>query len=219
MNWTDTLTTIDVETLAAPLPSMAVADADKATQIGSDRRHVGRTERAVMLDARRLQNAIKHIGRLPDPGEAFHLITEKAYSMMHVIPAVLHYAAPVRIRYLAIVTLSFSRVNMVDLLAMIDSGEIERVDFAYSVYFKSNNKDQCTQLAEGLTARGQRVYSGLIHAKILLIELDDGRAFTVESSANLRSCASVEQITIFHDRPLLEFHRTWISGLMENQTK
>ena len=60
--------------------------------------------------------------------------------MMHVIPAVLHLAEPATIRYLAVVTLSFSQPNMLDLLAMLDSGQIGKVDFAYSCYFKSNEQ-------------------------------------------------------------------------------
>ena len=109
--------------------------------------------------------------------------------MMHVIPATLHLAAPATIRYLAIVTLSFSQPNMVDLLAMLDSGQIASLDFLYSVYFRSNNREACEGLTSELGRRGHRVYAGLIHAKILLIETTDGRHFVVEASANLRSCA------------------------------
>ena len=39
----------------------------------------------------------------------------------------------------------------------------------------------------------------LTHAKVVLIETTDGRDFVVESSANLRSCSSIEQITVTHD--------------------
>ncbi len=152
------------------------------------------------------------------PVQVCHLITEKRYSMAHVIPAVLHYAAPATIGRLAVVTLSFSRV-MVDLLAMMDAGQIGSVDFLYSVYFRSNNRDACEQLAAALSARGQRVFAGLIHAKLLLIETTDGSAYTVESSANLRSCASVEQVTIFHDRALHDFHRAWIGEILEAPRK
>lgn len=57
----------------------------------------------------------------------------------------------------------------------------------------------------------------LTHAKILLMELTDGRGFTVESSANLRSCSSIEQITMTHDAELLAFHRQWITDIMEKR--
>ncbi len=201
-----------------PVFAPTAADTDKARQLAEDRRHVRRTDKRVMLDARRLQNAIEHIGRLPEPGEAFHLITEKKYSMMHVIPATLHLSQPATIDYLAVVTLSFSQANMIDLVAMLDAGQIEKVDFCYSCYFKSNNKADCQRLADELTARGCRVYSGLIHAKILLMQLTDGTSYVVEASSNLRSCSSVENITLTHDRSLFEFHRQWITSLMEPKT-
>jgi hypothetical protein len=59
------------------------------------------------------------------------------------------------------------------------------------------------------------VLAMLSHAKILLMQLTDGRSFVAESSANLRSCASIEQITMTHDAALLDFHRNWITEVME----
>jgi hypothetical protein len=208
----DGLKTLDLDGLHQVFAPVAASD---TRQLSADRLHIRRTDKAVMLDARRLANAIEHIGRLPEPGEAFHLITEKRYLMMHIIPATLHLAEPATIRYLAVVTLSFSQPNMVDLLAMLDAGQVKQMDFAYSVYFKSNEKENCQRLTHELTSRGHRVYAGLIHAKILLMELTDGRSYVVESSANLRSCASVEQITITADAALLAFHRAWINEIME----
>ena len=217
-DWQAGLSAIDLDTIR-PVFAPAVADTDKARQLSTDRRHVRRTDKAVMLDARRLANVLEHIGRLPERGEAFHLITENRYSMAHVIPATLQLAEPATIHHLTVVTLSFSQPNMVDLLAMLDSGQIAEVHFLYSCYFRANNKDACQQLAEALTARGQRVFSGLIHAKLLLIELTDGRTYTVESSANLRSCASVEQLAMIHDRSLYDFHRTWTNEILEGPQK
>jgi hypothetical protein len=181
----------------------------------TDRKHIRRSDKAVMLDARRLDNAIEHIGRLPERGEAFHMLTHKRYSMMHLIPATLYLASPAIIDHLSVVTLSFSMANLHDLLSLLDSGQVKHCDFAYSIYFRSNEKENCQRLADELTARGHRVHAGLIHSKILLLSMSDGRSFVVESSANLRSCSSVEQITMYHDRELFGFHRQWISELME----
>ena len=58
--------------------------------------------------------------------------------------------------------------------------------------------DHCPGRHE-LTTRGPRVVAMLTHAKVVLIETTDGRDFVVESSANLRSCSSIEQITVTHD--------------------
>lgn len=207
------LATLDIEALR---PVFEVTpDRDKPRQLDADDpRLIRRTQKRVMLDARRLGNAIEHIGRLPDPGESFHLVTEKRYSLMHVIPATLQLAAPIALKRLTVITLSFSQANMVDLLTLFDSGQVAHIDFLYSIYFKSNEKDNCERLAYELTTRGCRVFAGLIHAKILLMELDDGRALVAEASANLRSCSSVEQITLTHDRALLEFHSQWVETVL-----
>ena len=53
------------------------------------------------------------------------------------------------------------------------------MDFLYSVYFKSSEKEICQRLAHELTTRGHRVVACLQHAKILLIELTDGRTIVV----------------------------------------
>ena len=97
----------------------------------------------------------------------------------------------------------------------LDNGTIDKVDFLFSVYFKSNEKEICQRLGHELAQRGHRVVAMLSHAKILLIELTDGRAFVVESSANLRSCASIEQIMLCQDRDLFDFHRAWLNDVLE----
>ena len=154
------------------------------------------------------------LSRLPEPEESFHMVTAKRYSLWHVIRATLQLASPATIAYLGIATLGFSRQNLDELLAEIDSGKIGKVDFLFSVYFKSNERESCERLAHELTTRGHRVVAMLTHAKILLMELTDGRAYVVESSANLRSCSSIEQMVMMHDADLLRFHRTWFDELM-----
>ena len=54
----------------------------------------------------------------------------------------------------------------------------------------------------------------LTHAKVVLMETSTGGAYVVESSANLRSCASIEQITLTNDAALLAFHRYWINEIL-----
>jgi len=170
VDWAAGLATIDVAGLRPVYDELAGHENDAARQWVGDRRHVRRTDRAVLLDARRLQDALTHVGRLPKPGEAFHMVTAKRYSLWHVITATLQLAAPATIRYLGIATLGFSRENLEQLLALIDAGQIEKVDFLFSVYFKSGQREICQRLAHELTARGQRVVACLQHAKILLME-------------------------------------------------
>ena len=211
----DNLKSLDLDAIRPVFPELIGEEKDAGREWVGDRRHVRRTDRTVLLDARRLQNALDHIGRLPEPGEAFHLVTAKRYSLWHVIEAVLELAAPATIAYLGIATLGFSKANLDDLLHAIDAGQIGKVDFLYSVYFKSNERESCERLAHELTIRGHRVVACLQHSKILLMQLSDGRDFTAESSANLRSCGSIEQIMLTHNRDLLDFHKAWINEIME----
>lgn len=210
------LTSIDCETLRpvfTPIP-----DHEIPRQLApDDPRLIRRTEKRLFLDARRMANALEHIGRLPEPGESFHLVTERRYSMAHVIPATLQLAAPATIEHLTVVTLSFSPANIVDLVAMLDAGQVAAVDFLYSVYSQANEKENAVRLTEELTARGHRIFVGLIHAKILLLALTDGRRLVLEASANLRSCSSLEQMTFTNADDLYDFHRSWVSLLFDKR--
>jgi hypothetical protein len=187
---------------------------DARRELAGDRAFRRTPSKRTLIDARQTANAVAHIGRLPAPGESIHLVCAGGYSLYHHIEAVLQIAAPATIRYLGICTLGFSKDNLERLIGLLDAGTIGQVDFLYSVYFKSNEREICERLAHELTTRGQRVLSMRTHAKLLLIELGDGRdCYTIESSANLRSCKNVEQSTFTNDRSLLDFHRQWLNEL------
>jgi hypothetical protein len=214
-DWTSSLPTLDLDSIRPVFDPLAGEHQAAALDLGGDRRHIRRTDKQVLVDARRLQNALEHVGRLPEPGEAYHMVTAKRYSLWHIVLATLKLAAPAMITRLTVATLGFSKTNLEELLQLLDAGRIGKVDFLYSVYFKSNERELCQRLAHELTTRGHRVVACLQHAKVVLMELSDGRDFIVESSANLRSCSSIEQITMMHDVALLDFHRQWITELME----
>jgi len=147
-----------------------------------------------------------------------HFVCAGGYSLYHHIEAVLQIAAPARISYLGIATLGFSKDNLERLIGLLDAGRIGKLDFLFSVYFKSNEREICERLAHELGTRGQRVLSMRTHCKLLLIELGDGRdCYTIESSANLRSCKNVEQSTFTNDRALLAFHRGWLDELFQGE--
>jgi hypothetical protein len=218
-DWTAALPSLDLDAIRPVFNELAGHENDAARPWVGDRRHVRRTDKAVLLDARRLADALEHIGRLPEPGEAFHLVTAKRYSLWHIVRATLKLAEPATIDRLTVATLGFSRQNLEELLDLLDRRQIGKVDFLFSVYFKSGQREICQRLAHELTTRGHRVVACLTHAKILLIKLSDGRAFVAESSANLRSCSSIENITLFHDAELLRFHANWFNSVLSQERK
>ena len=216
-DWTADLPAIDAAGLRPALEELAGLEKDAARKFGPTRRHTTRTARSIMLDARKRLAAIQDIADLPQPGEVVHLLTAKRFALFNVIEAVLSMRAPATIEYLAICTLGFSTANVEALAHMLDGGKVERLDFVFSVYFRSLEKVNCERLVSELTARGQRVVALLQHAKILVIETTDGQSYVIESSANLRSCASLEQLAIFNDAELARFHRSWIDSLFKDR--
>lgn len=215
MSWSDSLPTLGLENIHPLFDELAACPQNARLELDGDRSFRRSPSRRTLVDAQRFANAVHHIGRLPEPGESIHLICAGGYSLWHHIPAILELSAPATIKYLAVATLGFSKENLERLLTMFDAGTIGQVDFLYSVYFKSNEREICERLTHELTTRGQRVLSMRTHAKILLVETTAGDAYTIESSANLRSCRNVEQSTFTNDRALLAFHRSWMDELFQ----
>ena len=210
----NTLRAIDLDGIRSVFDELAGLEKDVARDFGPTRRRTTRTAAAIMKDARHLQNAIADIADLPQPGEVVHLLTAKRFALFNVIEAALAMRAPAKIEYLAICTLGFSTANVEALARMLDNGSIGRLDFIFSVFFKSLEKENCERLTVELGKRGARIIALLQHAKILVIEIA-GQSYVIESSANLRSCASLEQLAIFNDAELAAWHKKWIGEILE----
>ncbi len=212
--WDAGLPAMDMTSIRPVFEELAGLEKDAARDFGPTRRHVTQTARSIQRDARHLVNAIADIGDLPEPGTVVHLLTAKRFALFDVIRAVLELRAPATIRYLGIATLGFSTANVEGLAAMLDGGQVARLDFIFSIYFRSLEKANCKRMTAELGRRGARIVAFLQHSKILVIETTDGQNYVVESSANLRSCASLEQLAIFNDPDLLRFHRQWFDDLL-----
>jgi hypothetical protein len=218
-DWTANLPAIDPATLRPALDELQGLERDAGRKFGPTRRHVTRTARARMIDARRRAAAIQDISELPQAGEVIHLLWAKRAALFDVISAVLHFRAPATIKYLGVCTLGFSVANVEGLAEMLDGGQVAHLDLIYSIYFRSLEKSTCERMTAELGKRGARIIAFLQHSKILILETTDGQSYVIESSANLRSCASIEQVCIFNDRSLAAFHRGWINGLFTEAKK
>ena len=216
-DWIAQLEVLDAQPL---FPSEADATRDATIGIDVDLKHVSRPERRRMMHMLNVANAAKALDRLPDQGETFHVVMRGNYHGWDLVPAVLALAAPATISELNVCTLGFSASNAHELVGLIDAGQIGRCSFICSVYYKSMTDGQPVfdALAQALTSRGHTIAAIRCHAKILLMELSDGRCLVVESSANLRSCRNIEQFSMTHDEGLLAFHRQWMIGLLKDAT-
>ena len=177
-------------------------------------RFEAKAKRREMLNLLRVANAANHLNHLPGPGCSIHAIMKGNYSYADMIPAVLKLAAPAKMDYLAATTLGFSRKAALQLIDLIDSGNVRTIDLLCADFFAKADSEICQFAKEQLTRRGSRFAAARCHAKIILMGLDDGNRYVSEGSANIRACQSIEQFALTNDPDLYEFHRKWIDELM-----
>ncbi|MCE9552621.1 MAG: hypothetical protein K8T91_04485 [Planctomycetes bacterium] len=199
----------DVLTIEAELSEVPHLDGDEHAETED-------TEREC-IDARRVASARECMGgRLPNERQAIHAVISGRHSLFDMLPAVLELAAPATIAELHIATLGFSKQNVAALCAMLDAGTIGRLVLICSHYFAGTSTTIHEYATQELATRQDKAVFLSIrnHAKLLLIRLTDGRAITIESSANLRSCKNIEIATVIGSPAVYEFHAGWMAKLI-----
>jgi hypothetical protein len=188
---------------------------DARADAGKDYRYHSPPRKRELVDATSVANCLKNLDHLPELNCSLHIIMRGNFVFSDIIPTVLKLAAPATIDYLAVTTLGFSKRASAIILDTLDSGNARAVDFICTDYFERVDNEICQEFRFELTRRGSRFASAKSHAKIVLFQMTDGRCYTVEGSANIRSCRNVEQFAMTQDPDLLAFHREWIDKVME----
>jgi len=227
MDWTslksldlDCLDALDITEFEQPFdddPDVQGDEVDVSNGLDSDRSFFRTATTHTHEDLRARPEAVRHLQRLPVQGESFHAIISGKYALWDLVPAMLEKIAPQTISELIIATLSFSKTNAAEMLALLDTGRVKRMSLLVSHYFKGTNREIYDSLVPHLLERGQKVQAMRTHAKIILITTSEAVKYTVESSANARSCKNVEQFCMIRDDALHDFHRGWISELIEGR--
>ncbi len=180
-------------------------------------RHVLRrkTTRRTAERLAQVDKAATEIGTLPDIDETIHMIMHGSYHGWSTVGGVLKLASPATIATLIVATLGFNAANASELLDMLDDGRVGCVRFVCSCYFQKSCPREFEVLRAGLESRGQQLAALRTHAKIIGCALTDGRQFVVETSANLRSCRNIEQLTLTQSASLFAFHDYWITRAIQ----
>ena len=172
-----------------------------------------RPARRFLIDYRSNSDAYKHLETMPELGDDVEMIISGRYAMWELVPALIERTGQA-IAELTIATLSFSKPNAVDLLALMDTGHVAAVNLLISYYFKSTSRDIYDSLIPELRARGHRVLAMRTHMKVILARLTDGRCFIFRGSPNLRSSVNVESLTATQCPKLYDFYFQIIDGLI-----
>lgn len=187
----------------------------KADGIPPDLLHRRRAARRLLIDGRHERNAVELIRQLPEKGESLHFVVDGRFEPCDLIPVTRGLVKPETICRLEISTLGLNRDNVACIANGMDQGKIGQVTLLCSHCFAKAEPESFAYLREEICGRGGRVAGLRTHAKLILMEISDGRCFTIEGSANLRSCMSVEQFVWTNDRELLEFHRNWMTDFID----
>jgi hypothetical protein len=178
-----------------------------------------RRSRVAIYDWQNVKRAAAKIHTLPEPGEAIHAIVGGDHNGFDLLPAILDLAgAPARSVDLA--TLGFNQANAAALADLIRARQIGGpVRLLCSDYFAKVDAGSFDACRAALDSVGVKVLAARSHCKIILADCGPGRAYVVESSANLRTCNSLEQFALINDAGLFNFHRTWIDTLFATHEK
>ena len=151
---------------------------------------------------------------LPAPGESVHCLFTARMDLTDLIGAILNKMG--HCSSMRIATLGYGQRNLRKLIGFLDAGSVASLGLVASLFFRAHEKELWTHTLSELRARKQRAACCGCHAKVVTMHFATGEKLTIESSANLRASGSqIEQLTLFRDDALYDWHARWIEALIE----
>jgi len=171
---------------------------------------LSRTNRRRMACLKEARDALDLI---PADGETLHAVMTGTYDLMHLLIVLLdRLGSPCQTMRIA--TLSLSARNVTEMATLLDAGKVKTLDLLCSDFFRKHDAAIFAELLLELGKRGQRVAAARSHCKIVTIALEDGRRFTLEGSANLRTNKNQEQFALTQDVMLHRWYAQWIEDMV-----
>ena len=160
----------------------------------------------------RPENAGELVANLPAPGHCLHAIIRGDFILNDLIVGIVRQSGPCP--RLAIGTLSMNPENAREIRKLLDEGLVGGIEMIISDYFFRTSRDAVEECFAILPPPGTTWIKTRSHVKLALIP-SDSNAYVLHGSANLRSSANLENLTIENDRQLLDWHQEWISELRD----
>lgn len=168
--------------------------------------------RALAKRTAQLHQAAAILEVLPGEGESLHAVMTGRYDLMHTIAVLAGHLG--RIEILRIATLSFNAKNLTEMIGLLDAHKVGKLTLLCSAFFRDHNRELWDETLEEFRERGQRAAAGRSHAKVVTLGVADGSRFVIEGSANLRTNGNWEQLALYRDATLHDWHGSWIDGLV-----
>jgi hypothetical protein len=143
---------------------------------------------------------------LPTPGESVHIILPGNVALGDVVWTVVdgtQLPGPLHVS-----TLGFGRAWIHGLLERLQARQITEATIACADYFAKSDAAEFQEARELLAPWPVTIMAGRTHAKVAVFH-----SMSMEGSANLRACRSIENVSVTNDNTLADFHRHWITTL------
>jgi hypothetical protein len=160
------------------------------------------------------ENAQEVIRNLPAPGETVHAVLRGNFVLGDVLPYLLTYTGYCPL--LRISSLSISNHNAETLRDLVTGGKVGRTMLIVSHWLKGGHEDGAYRKIVTTIGETGDIKAARCHAKMILIRSAD-YDLVLAGSANLRSCDSLEQITIDNDPDVYDFHAAWMDEMRDEQ--
>jgi hypothetical protein len=143
---------------------------------------------------------------MPTAGETIHIILPGNVALgdvlWHIVDAT-DLPGPLHVS-----TLGFGRAWIHGLLERLQARQITEATICCSDYFAKSDAAEFQEAKELLAPWPVTLMAGRTHAKVGTFN-----TLSMEGSANLRACRSIENVSITNDSNLAAFHRQWINTL------
>ena len=173
------------------------------------------TSKAAARHVASLHRAADVLASIPGPGETLHALMTGEFDLMHLIAVLIGQVGPCQAVRFA--TLSYNKRNLAEMLRLFDEGRVREMHLLCSVFFRDHNKDLWTETQSQFRDRRQLVAASRSHCKVTTFACTDGRRFTMEGSANLRTNKNREQFTLTHDAGVHQWAAGWIDAEIEKR--
>lgn len=204
-----------------PPPAKAQAGVDRATLESGRALVTKQTRRRQFITIANVGHAAKQLAKLPAADETIHLVIRaNHFAPFDLLPAFIELAGQPAAEVI-LCSLGINDRHTEALDRMLTAGQVKRCDLLLSHYFSKVDAEEYARAAAVITKHGGQVAALRSHAKLILARFEarpksrtPARHIVCESSANLRSCRSIEQAAIFNDRALFDFHAGWVRELI-----
>jgi len=148
---------------------------------------------------------------LPAKNRSIHLVTNRSFNAIEIIEKIVKKEEIIKS---AIAVYSINKRATEKIISLAKEGKIKEAIFLFSTIRndRGENLEACYKKLED--SKLFKIGYYYTHAKIMAIETHQNN-YVIEMSCNLANNARIENITIFNDKDLFEFHSMCITNLVK----